>query len=79
MADIQILDVTDTAGFARIPPCADSGFDHRSCDYWEDERRGSRAARLSWLQAGAPREPAGSAAADASPFEIGRASGRGRV
>ena len=68
MADIQILDVTDTAGFARIPPCADSGFDHRSCDYWEDERRGSRAARLSWLQAGAPHEPAGSVAADANPF-----------
>jgi GNAT superfamily N-acetyltransferase len=46
---IRILDVTDEAGFGRIPPCADPGFDHRSCDYWEDERTGSKAARLSWL------------------------------
>ena len=35
-----------------MPPCADPGFDHRSCDYWEDEARGSKAARLSWLAAG---------------------------
>ena len=48
---IRIFDVTDEAGFARIPPCADPGFDHRSCDFWEDDRRGSKAARLSWLEA----------------------------
>jgi hypothetical protein len=47
---IRILDVTDEAGFRRIPPCADPGFDHRTCDYWEDDRRGSKAARLSWLE-----------------------------
>lgn len=47
---IRILDVTDEAGLQRIPPCADPGFDHRTCDYWEDDRRGSKAARLSWLE-----------------------------
>jgi ribosomal protein S18 acetylase RimI-like enzyme len=57
---IRILDVTDQAGFARIPPCADPGFDHRSCDFWEDEKRGSKAARLSWLEPAPapPPEPA---------------------
>jgi hypothetical protein len=49
MADIEIVDITDEARLGQIPPCADPGFDHRSCDYWEDADRGSRAARLSWL------------------------------
>ena len=49
MGTITILDVTDPETFGRIPPCADPGFDHRSCDYWEDADRGSKAARLSWL------------------------------
>lgn len=49
--DIRIVDVTDEAAFGRIPPCLDPGFDHRTCDYWEDDRRGSKAARLSWLEA----------------------------
>jgi ribosomal protein S18 acetylase RimI-like enzyme len=49
-ARISIIDVTDDSGFALIPPCADPGFDHRSCDYWEDADRGSKAARLSWLK-----------------------------
>jgi GNAT superfamily N-acetyltransferase len=57
MGDIRIIDVTDAATFGRVPPCADPGFDHRSCDYWEDEARGSKAARLSWL------EPSGGASA----------------
>ena len=48
MPDLRIIDVRDADGFARIPPCADPGFDHRSCDYWEDADRGSKAARLSW-------------------------------
>lgn len=52
MAAIRIVDVTDEAGFRLIPPCADPGFDHRTCDYWEDATRGSKAARLSWLEAG---------------------------
>jgi GNAT superfamily N-acetyltransferase len=47
---IRIVDITDEAGLRRIPPCVDPGFDHRTCDYWEDERRGSKAARLSWLE-----------------------------
>jgi GNAT superfamily N-acetyltransferase len=57
MTAIRILDVRDAAAFERIPSCADPGFDHRSCDYWEDEQRGSKAARPSWL-AGAPPPPA---------------------
>ncbi len=51
MADIEIVDVTDDARFRLIPPCADPGFDHRTCDYWEDADRGSKAARASWLPA----------------------------
>jgi ribosomal protein S18 acetylase RimI-like enzyme len=57
-SSVAIRDVTNEAGFARIPPCADPGFDHRSCDYWEDDRRGSKAARLSWLEAAPAPEPA---------------------
>jgi hypothetical protein len=45
VAAIRIVDVEDAAGFALIPPCADPAFDHRSCDYWEDADRGSKAAR----------------------------------
>jgi ribosomal protein S18 acetylase RimI-like enzyme len=52
MGMIRILDVTDAATFGVVPPCADPGFDHRSCDYWEDADRGSKAARLSWLEQG---------------------------
>lgn len=50
MTAIRILDVTDESTFGRIPPCADPGFDHRTCDYWEDADRGSKAARLAWLE-----------------------------
>ena len=55
---IRILDVTDETGFALVPPCADAGFDHRSCDYWEDADRGSKAARASWLHSVAGARPA---------------------
>ena len=55
---ITIVDVTDLGGFGRIPPCADPGFDHRSCDYWEDADRGSKAARLDWLEASVAPPPA---------------------
>ncbi|HYH92022.1 MAG TPA: hypothetical protein VD763_02595 [Candidatus Saccharimonadales bacterium] len=48
-AAITIIDITDGASYARMPPCADPGFDHRSCDYWEDADRGSKAIRLDWL------------------------------
>jgi GNAT superfamily N-acetyltransferase len=50
MTSIRIVDVTDEASFGRIPRCADPGFDHRTCDYWEDADRGSKAARLAWLE-----------------------------
>src|SRR4051812_50188366 len=53
MSVITIVDVMDAAGFGLVPPCADPGFDHRSCDYWEDADHGSKAARLSWLKASA--------------------------
>jgi ribosomal protein S18 acetylase RimI-like enzyme len=46
---IRIVDVIDDPTFALLPPCVDPGFDHRSCDYWEDADRGSRAARASWF------------------------------
>jgi hypothetical protein len=51
MTAIRIVDVIDEPSFRLIPPCADPGFDHRSCDYWEDADRGSKAARLAWLEA----------------------------
>lgn len=50
--DIRILDVTDARAFELLPPCADPRFDHRSCDYWEDEARGAKTARASWWQPG---------------------------
>ena len=66
---IRIVEVTDETAFALIPPCADPTFDHRSCDYWEDADRGSKAIRLEWLE---PRraEPASSPPAReaANPF-----------
>lgn len=55
MDAIRVVDVVDEGTFRLIPPCADPGFDHRSCDYWEDADRGSRAARLAWLQSGGER------------------------
>lgn len=64
--NIRILDVRDEAGFQRIPPCADPGFDHRTCDFWEDDRRGSKAARLAWLEPTPP--PAAAPAPAANPF-----------
>ncbi len=87
MADIRIIDIVDQAGFKRVPPCADRGFDHRSCDYWEDEARGSKAARLSWLEPGSgataatsgrPRNPFADPDGDepvANPFAPVRAGG----
>jgi GNAT superfamily N-acetyltransferase len=62
---IRIVDVVDAEGFGLVPPCADPGFDHRSCDYWEDADRGSKAARLGWL------EPAAAASAPKRPNPFG--------
>ena len=66
MTPIRIVDVADEATFRLIPPCADNGFDHRTCDYWEDAERGSKAARLSWLEP-APAPPP-SRPAPVNPF-----------
>jgi ribosomal protein S18 acetylase RimI-like enzyme len=71
MDAIRVVDVVDEETFRLIPPCADPGFDHRSCDYWEDADRGSKAARLAWLQPGVGRGAAGSEPArprPANPF-----------
>lgn len=51
---IEIVDVGDAGSFGLIPPCADVRFDHRTCDYWEDADRGSKASRHAWLEAAAP-------------------------
>jgi len=51
MARLEIVDVTDQARFGLVPFCADPSFDHRTCDYWEDADRGSKALRSSWLPA----------------------------
>jgi GNAT superfamily N-acetyltransferase len=61
MARIEILAVTDEPAFGRIPPCADPSFDHRTCDYWEDADRGSKAGRPGWL-------PGVSTASSDNPF-----------
>ena len=63
MTRIEIVDVTDEITFGRVPPCADPSFDHRSCDYWEDADRGSKASRPGWLPAAS-----GAGAAAANPF-----------
>jgi ribosomal protein S18 acetylase RimI-like enzyme len=66
---VSIIDVVDEASFSRIPPCADPTFDHRSCDYWEDADRGSKAIRLAWIEPPAPSEEDGPRApAPANPF-----------
>ncbi len=51
---VEILDVTESAHFELLPPCADPRFDHRSCDYWEDGVRGSKASRPAWWQPARP-------------------------
>jgi ribosomal protein S18 acetylase RimI-like enzyme len=67
MPESRIVDVSDTDSFGLIPPCADSRFDHRTCDYWEDADRGSKASRPSWLEGAAPRVSRPTTL-DANPF-----------
>lgn len=55
--DLEIIDVTDGPSFGLLPPCADPRFDHRSCDYWENDLNGKKAARPSWWQARKPPPP----------------------
>jgi hypothetical protein len=66
MKELRIVDVVDHASFGLVPPCADPAFDHRTCDYWEDADRGSKAARPSWLAEAA--EPARPSARRRNPF-----------
>ncbi len=73
MKRYRTVDVTDPASFALLPPCADASFDHRTCDYWEDADRGSKAHRASWLRtdaaaAGANAGTAPARRAPANPF-----------
>ena len=58
MPAFRVVDVTEETSFDLVPPCADPGFDHRSCDFWEDAERGSKAARAAWLEPPAPSRPA---------------------
>jgi hypothetical protein len=67
MSAIRIVDIVDEATFGLVPPCADPGFDHRTCDYWEDAERGSKAARSSWLEAASTPSPPSRPPAD-NPF-----------
>lgn len=72
MDRIRIVDITDAASFGLLPPCADPSFDHRTCDYWEDADRGSKAHRASWLRPEAGTSTTAAAApsrrAPANPF-----------
>src|SRR5215210_5812663 len=68
MGTITILDISDEATFRLIPPCADPGFDHPSCDYWEDADRGSKAARLDWLEPARVRQASPPPALSDNPF-----------
>ncbi len=74
MARIEIVEVTDESRFGLVPPCADPSFDHRTCDYWEDADRGSKARRPGWLPAEADSsapsisDRAGTSGPDANPF-----------
>ncbi len=65
---IEIVDVTDETGFGRMPPCADPSFDHRSCDYWEDADRGSKANRPAWFEAAAQKPASNEEQPPANPF-----------
>jgi hypothetical protein len=68
VTSLRFVDVTDASTFGLVPPCADPSFDHRTCDYWEDADRGSRAARPTWLEPPAEAEPASAPRAPRNPF-----------
>ncbi|MGA3058373.1 MAG: hypothetical protein ABSE70_10130 [Candidatus Limnocylindrales bacterium] len=67
MTRLEIVDVTDEARFGLVPPCADPSFDHRTCDYWEDADRGSKASRPGWLRPGAGSAAASTASSSGVP------------
>lgn len=68
MAAIRVVDVTDDSSFQLVPPCADPAFDHRTCDYWEDADRGSKAARPGWLKPRAAETTPPKRASTGNPF-----------
>jgi GNAT superfamily N-acetyltransferase len=68
MADARSLEVADLTSFGLVPPCADPRFDHRTCDYWEDADRGSKAARPGWVSGESPSPPRTAAPAPENPF-----------
>ncbi|MEP7379596.1 MAG: GNAT family N-acetyltransferase [Chloroflexota bacterium] len=63
----RIVDVSDDATFGQVPPCADPRFDHRTCDYWEDAERGSKASRSALLEVLPSARPRAAALSD-NPF-----------
>ena len=68
MPEYRIVDVLDSETFGLIPPCADPRFDHRTCDYWEDADRGTKASRPSWLRPTGPPPARARPALDDNPF-----------
>jgi ribosomal protein S18 acetylase RimI-like enzyme len=68
MSEIRVVDVVDEGSFGLIPPCANPGFDHRSCDYWEDAARGSKAARSAWLERSSPAADDSARSRASNPF-----------
>ena len=74
MDRIRIVDVIDAATFGLLPPCADPAFDHRTCDYWEDRDRGSKAHRAGWLESTSAPGAAGEASPGRNPSPPRRAS-----
>jgi hypothetical protein len=73
MDRVRIVDVTGAESFGLVPPCANPAFDHRSCDYWEDADRGSKAARAI-APAASPPPPPRQAALAGNPFAPAEAS-----
>jgi hypothetical protein len=68
VTELRIVDVRDESSFALVPLCADPAFDHRTCDYWEDAERGSKAHRAAWLDAGTERADSTRPAPGDAPF-----------
>lgn len=71
---VEIIDVSDLVSFGQLPPCAGPRFDHRSCDYWEDEVRGAKSARPSWWQPSPRSAPAAPAISEDNPFAPARSA-----
>jgi GNAT superfamily N-acetyltransferase len=71
---VEIIDVGDIPAFGHLPPCADPRFDHRSCDYWEDEVRGAKSARPSWWQPSPRATPPAPASIEDNPFAPARSA-----